>query len=142
MKLAPLRSDASAPDAPRVGRDHDSAHDRQHSGHGRPPRERSRGSDIVGRIGGDEFALLLPATTLDAAARHAGRVFQPSGSGRSTVSFGAGVATLDPTEPTTDRLFRDADATLYHVKRHGGGRIAITARSEEPTSVDLENGNV
>jgi len=105
-------------------------------------RERSRGSDVVGRIGGDEFALLLPATTLDAAARHARRVFQPSGSGTSTLTFSAGVATLDPTEPTADRLFRDADETLYYVKRHGGRGIAIAARSDAPTLVDLEHGNV
>ena len=30
--------------------------------------------DIVGRIGGDEFALLLPEIALDAAAHHAWRV--------------------------------------------------------------------
>ena len=38
-------------------------------------RERSRSSDVVGRIGGDEFALLLPEMPLEAAARYAQRVF-------------------------------------------------------------------
>ena len=68
-------------------------------------RERSRSSDVVGRIGGDEFALLLPEMPLDAAARYAQRVFRPSGSGTNSLTFSAGVAALDLTEPTAEHLF-------------------------------------
>jgi diguanylate cyclase (GGDEF)-like protein len=103
-------------------------------------RERSRRSDIVGRIGGDEFALLLPEMSLDDAASYAQRVFRPSGTGTSTLTFSAGVASLDLTEPTADHLFREADKALYGVKRNGGRGIAIATRPVAPTQVDVEHG--
>jgi diguanylate cyclase (GGDEF)-like protein len=102
-------------------------------------RERSRRSDIVGRIGGDEFALLLPEIHLAAAARYAQRVFRPSGTGTNSLTFSAGVASLDPTEPTADHLFREADRTLYHVKRNGGRGIAVADALGAPTRLDLEH---
>ena len=103
-------------------------------------RERSRRSDIVGRIGGDEFALLLPEIHLAAAASYAQRVFRPSGTGTNALTFSAGVASLDPAEPTADHLFREADRTLYHVKRNGGRGIAVASALGAPTSLDLEYG--
>ncbi|HWM18263.1 MAG TPA: GGDEF domain-containing protein [Ilumatobacteraceae bacterium] len=103
-------------------------------------RERSRRSDIVGRIGGDEFALLLPEIHLAAAASYAQRVFRPSGTGTNALTFSAGVASLDPAEPTADHLFREADRTLYHVKRNGGRGIAVANAPGAPTSLDLEYG--
>jgi diguanylate cyclase (GGDEF)-like protein len=105
-------------------------------------RERTRRSDAVGRIGGDEFALLLVEIPLDAAAEYAQRVFRPSGTGTNSLTFSAGVATLDPSEPTADRLFQDADRTLYHVKRNGGRGIAVAKRSGLPTLVGLEHESV
>jgi diguanylate cyclase (GGDEF)-like protein len=103
-------------------------------------RERSRRSDIVGRIGGDEFALLLPEMSLDDAASYAQRVFRPSGTGTSTLTFSAGVASLDLTEPTADHLFREADKALYGEKPNGGRGIAIATRPVAPTQVDVEHG--
>jgi diguanylate cyclase (GGDEF)-like protein len=105
-------------------------------------RGRSRRSDVVGRIGGDEFALLLPEIPIGAAARYAQRVFRPSGTGTNSLTFSAGVATLDVSEPTAERLFREADRTLYDVKRHGGRGIAVAGRSGSPTGVELEHESV
>ena len=105
-------------------------------------RTRSRSTDVVGRIGGDEFALLLPGIPLDAAAQFTRRVFGPYGAGIERLTFSAGVASLDPAEPTSDHLFREADRALYHVKRGGGHGFAVSAPSGEPTRMprDIEQG--
>jgi diguanylate cyclase (GGDEF)-like protein len=105
-------------------------------------RERTRRTDVVGRIGGDEFALLLLEIPLDDAARYARRVFRPSGTGANALTFSAGVATLDFSDPTADRLFQEADRTLYHVKRNGGRGIAVAAPSGAPTPVELAHESV
>jgi GGDEF domain-containing protein len=51
------------------------------------------------------------------------------------------VATLDLTEPTADRLFREADRALYHVKRSGGHGFAVATRSGEPMQHIRTGGN-
>lgn len=95
-------------------------------------RDRSRRSDIVARIGGDEFALLLPGVPLDAAVRYAQRVFDQYSTGMGCLTFSAGVATLERSDPTAERLFLEADRMMYHVKRGGGGGIAVSTPSGEP----------
>jgi diguanylate cyclase (GGDEF)-like protein len=88
-------------------------------------RSGSRRPDAVGRIGGDEFAILLPATTVSAAGRHATRLLHPTGTELGQVTLSAGVATLDRDEATADRLFRDADRALYHVKDTGRAGVGV-----------------
>ncbi len=105
-------------------------------------RARSRRTDVVGRIGGDEFALLLPGVPLEVATRHARRVFGPYEAGTERLTFSAGVAGLDPADPSADHLFRAADRALYHVKRSGGHAFEVAAPSGEATQMrfDLEQG--
>lgn len=79
-----------------------------------------RGTDAVGRIGGDEFAVLLLETTCaqaeEAAARFRAAVADMGGPVRVTVTVG--VAHVD--QPTVDtipqRLVATADARLYELK--------------------------
>jgi len=84
-----------------------------------------RDFDVTGRVGGDEFAVVLPGTSLAGARRVAARLVQalerPGGLG-ITVSIGA--AALDRAEPTAMRLFRDADTELYRAKANGRGCFA------------------
>jgi diguanylate cyclase (GGDEF)-like protein len=82
-----------------------------------------RRADAAYRIGGDEFALLLPETSAEDAAAVAGRVSsgmdaaftgQMSGLG---ASFGVAVCPADGTTPR--ELFRAADEAMYAAKPPG-----------------------
>jgi diguanylate cyclase (GGDEF)-like protein len=91
-----------------------------------------RGSDFVGRLGGEEFAILLPATDREGALRVAenlreaigvlqvGGVDQPI-----TASFG--VAVLPEDAPEAQALLRVADRALYQAKANGRNRVEMAA---------------
>lgn len=96
-------------------------------------RSTSRLSDVVARIGGDEFAVIMPSTALTGGRQMAERwrsdVRQRSELG---VSISVGVATLRRQEPTSRGLFREADAGLYLAKANGRDRVAVA--SEAPST--------
>ncbi len=73
--------------------------------------EEVRVGDVIGRIGGDEFALLLPATDAATAAGIAERLLTVS-----PHSWSWGVAELQVGDDTAS-LWRRADAALYEQKR-------------------------
>ncbi|MCJ2035794.1 sensor domain-containing diguanylate cyclase [Methylobacterium sp. J-068] len=88
-----------------------------------------RASDVFGRLGGEEFAVLLPHTDLASAMTVAGKlraaiarvgVPVPGGLLRVTASFG--VAVLDPAAADLDALLENADAALYAAKAEGRDR--------------------
>ncbi len=95
-------------------------------------RERLRGDDVVCRVGGEEFALILPSTTATVAhERLAGvlddcRRLQAAAGAEplpSDLTFSAGIACA-PKHPTTiDALMLAADRLLYQAKRDGRARI-------------------
>ena len=89
-----------------------------------------RQSDIVGRLGGEEFALVLPGADINSALavaenlRLAVSVLQFPGSQpplQITASFG--VAALDPGRDDLDSLLIKADEALYDAKRNGRDRV-------------------
>ena len=88
-----------------------------------------RAIDRFGRYGGEEFLLVLPDTTEDAAFRMLDRLraiiaeldwsaFSPG----MQVTISAGVATLRPNE-TSDNFLARADSALYASKARGRNRI-------------------
>jgi two-component system cell cycle response regulator len=88
-----------------------------------------RRGDLAARIGGEEFALLLPGADLAGAAELAGRVRAavagapvPAGAGALAVTVSLGCAALAPGEPAEALLAR-ADARLYEAKRTGRDRV-------------------
>jgi diguanylate cyclase (GGDEF)-like protein len=94
-----------------------------------------RAGDVVGRMGGEEFAVLLPATDLswcaeiverlrlkvEATSVEAARV--PL---RVTASFG--VAPVTPDDQSIHEALKHADQALYAAKRAGRNRVRVGAR--------------
>jgi len=91
-------------------------------------REGARREDVTARVGGEEFAWLLPEADLDAAALAAERLRrrvadQPfPAAGRLTASIG--VAALEVGEGPAD-LLRRADEGLYRAKAGGRDRCVL-----------------
>lgn len=91
-----------------------------------------RNDDAAARIGGEEFAVLLPECGPDAAYGFAERlreavadvVFKPGGEPqRITVSIG--IAAMTAERDTCSRMMAAADAALYRAKSQGRNRVCI-----------------
>jgi len=99
-------------------------------------RSELRASDVPARIGGDEFAVLLPETDTAAATAVARRLLEqiracriPSGDGAlpAWTTASIGIAALHAA--ASDRALADADAAMYAAKRAGGDRFAVDGDS-------------
>ena len=108
---------------------------------------RIRPKDIVARFGGEEFCVLLPETTSDAAAQIAERVRVAVGNETSvlpeSVTVSIGVAAVDggalPTELAI--VLALADQALYQAKLEGRNtvRIRLPASPESTFPLDRED---
>lgn len=91
-----------------------------------------RKGDVVSRIGGEEFALLLvntpPNMAMDVAERlRAGLAELDSGTADVRLSASFGVANLRPEDIALGDLFDRADAALYRSKLDGRNRVTLAA---------------
>jgi diguanylate cyclase (GGDEF)-like protein len=86
-----------------------------------------REGDVCGRIGGEEFAVLLPDATHALASRIAERiraaVAASAADGLPQVTVSVGLAAVDDGTPDVDALTRRADAALYAAKSAGRDRV-------------------
>jgi len=100
----------------------------------------------VGRLGGEEFAILLSPADLEAAVEHGERLraklaalpFTTS-SGDISITCSFGVAEWQAGE-TIDQLLKRADAALYRAKHSGRNRV-IAAAPDEPAA-DVQGSGV
>jgi diguanylate cyclase (GGDEF)-like protein len=91
----------------------------------------ARDGDVVGRLGGDEFLLVMrTAADRSAAARIASRVSRavnravPWGDGEIPVSASVGVSSAAAgSTATADNLVSAADSAMYESKRRGSGPV-------------------
>ncbi len=91
-----------------------------------------RGEDVFARIGGEEFAILLPEINLEGATAVAERlrehlaeveVMAPDGPVRCTVSIGVAQGRLAKESP--DATLKRADDALYRAKDAGRNRVCV-----------------
>ena len=86
-----------------------------------------RRADVMGRLGGEEFVVLLPETSIEVARVVAERIrtkvaelIQPA---PFTVSIG--VTTNKPAADTVDALMARADTAMYLAKEQGRDRVVL-----------------
>lgn len=97
-------------------------------------RKQIRSADILARIGGEEFVILLPDTTTDTAYEIAGRLREAIAGtsvttikGRVSVTASMGLATITASTPDLDAALRSADEALYAAKNAGRNCIEVRA---------------
>jgi diguanylate cyclase (GGDEF)-like protein len=97
-----------------------------------------RGADIPCRVGGDEFSVILPESSVEDAERFFRRLqlaIQGQPIGRvPNLQISAGMAELGRDDDATS-LFRNVDQALYRAKRAGKGRVMEAGEPEESSEV-------
>jgi diguanylate cyclase (GGDEF)-like protein/PAS domain S-box-containing protein len=93
-----------------------------------------RSTDFLGRVGGEEFALLLPDTSAPAAAHLAERIRERitrypylAGDMLIEVTASLGVAEFQSEDRDIKTLLNRADEALYQAKQSGRNRVNIAA---------------
>lgn len=99
-----------------------------------------RSGDLLARIGGEEFAVLLPLTSRSDAYEVAERLRRaveelriphPTSSVKPEVTLSVGVAQLDFVgDEGFDRLFDAADQALYKAKQNGRNRVEMATTTD------------
>jgi len=89
-----------------------------------------RSIDVLGRLGGEEFAIALTETPLEAAAKTAERLRQTIeatpviwGGREIRFTISVGVAVLGPSDQSIEDMLDRADRALYQAKRGGRNKV-------------------
>ncbi len=103
----------------------------------------TRYADRAFRIGGDEFAILMPHTDADGAMQIAHRLLerglQPGAGGRA-LPFSGGISSCPQYATTRTQLYAQADAALYWCKRHGRASVDVfNAMRDRAASQEASN---
>jgi two-component system cell cycle response regulator len=92
-----------------------------------------RAMDVVARVGGDEFVVLLPETSAEQASALSRRILEEVARHRigltGSLAVSIGIAELNSSaevDPDSNDMLAAADAALYRAKAAGGGHVAFT----------------
>ena len=91
----------------------------------------SRPTDVVARIGGDEFVLICPDTDVDAAGRLAEQIIEVVGAPIQVehralrVGASVGIAVAPPLDCDAEVQLKHADAAMYEAKKRGRSRSQV-----------------
>ncbi len=103
-----------------------------------------RDVDVVGRLGGEEFAVVLPETDQDTAAEVAERLRQAASASAVVLESGEPVritASIGMAAWNAGASFQDvlnrADAAMYKAKMAGRNRVAVTPRGGSPLALNV-----
>lgn len=96
-------------------------------------RETLRTIDVIGRLGGEEFAILLPETDLQRAAEIAERLREIISRAEVVLDGGMplhftasiGVTALQEKDTNLDILLNQADMALYQAKEGGRNKVCV-----------------
>ena len=101
-----------------------------------------RPDDIVGRLGGEEFLVILPAATAANAWGAAERLRKMVHTGwvdvagrRVTITVSIGVAAVEPAE-TCKAVVMRADSAMLRAKQAGRNRTAMADGGDRPARLD------
>ena len=90
-----------------------------------------RSTDVACRIGGDEFAIVLPGSTAEDAVHVAERAQEMLAEiGRGQYSFSGGIARVTPAQSSAEDVFRAADLAAYRAKAAGGARTLLAVETK------------
>jgi diguanylate cyclase (GGDEF)-like protein/PAS domain S-box-containing protein len=98
-----------------------------------------RHDDVVCRMGGEEFAVLLPSTSLPEAEQAADKLrqavqllrLQRNGIPLAQLSVSIGIAALGMHGNGTADLLRHADRALYRAKAAGRNRVVVSSQADD-----------
>jgi diguanylate cyclase (GGDEF)-like protein len=112
---------------------------------GRLLRRLARASDSVGRIGGEEFLIVLPATSQDEALALAERlrrtIARTPGTDIPAVTASLGVSARFGAAPVdVEGALREADAAMYRAKAEGRNRVCAAAEHQETAASTRTHG--
>lgn len=99
-----------------------------------------RKSDLIARMGGDEFVLLLPETNARQAEKLMKKIQMVLSDNPMTIGsevvhirFSAGIAQLSPQHASFKELFKSADEALYKAKEKGRNQFCLAPeKAEDP----------
>lgn len=101
-----------------------------------------RSYDIAGRFGGEEYAIVLPETSLDDAIVIAERIrseiettefVYAEGAAPIHATISIGIAMLSKSIQTSEELMHEADRASYQAKANGRNQIVAPVPLPEPT---------